>query len=160
LPLSPITNVNGTFAAVLDQLNAEYDIGSPITRNQPNSKSDKYIDSLLKSLIDDVCIYYKKKEDIEEEYRTDPNENMEFELEHIPIRAVPVSFDPADPCYRTIRKVDIVNERGFNSGIFGWCFVCRGTANLYCKDTRVSICTLECKLKHLEDLGIIIDKSS
>jgi len=150
-PLSPSHQVNGTFAAVLDQMNADFEIGSPIARKAPNEKLDKYLDSLLKNLVDDVCIFHKKREELEREYKKDQNK---FELEHIPQRSVPFSFDPADPHYRALTKVELTNERGNSAGIFGWCFVCRGTANLYCKETRIPVCTIDCKLKHLEDLGI------
>ena len=31
------------------------------------------------------------------------------------------------------------------AGKFGWCIMCRGQANLYCKDTRHPVCSFECK---------------
>lgn len=33
-----------------------------------------------------------------------------------------------------------------------WCFICRNTANNFCKDTRVPICSGACKMTHLEEL--------
>lgn len=33
--------------------------------------------------------------------------------------------------------------------------MCRNTANVYCKDTKVPICSVYCKMKHLDDLDAI-----
>ena len=35
------------------------------------------------------------------------------------------------------------------------CFHCRNPAELYCKDTRVPICSVECKMKHLDEIDEI-----
>ena len=48
--------------------------------------------------------------------------------------------------------VDITNEIGVPAGKFGWCIMCRGPANLYCKDTRYPVCAFECKEKLLRML--------
>lgn len=34
--------------------------------------------------------------------------------------------------------------------MFGWCSVCRRTAEYYCKESRIAICGLNCKLRNLE----------
>ena len=34
--------------------------------------------------------------------------------------------------------------------MFGWCAVCRKTAELYCKETRIPICSVKCKMANLE----------
>lgn len=39
------------------------------------------------------------------------------------------------------------NEKNLSAGIFGWCQMCRESANYYCKEKRSSICSVECKLK-------------
>jgi brefeldin A-inhibited guanine nucleotide-exchange protein len=52
-------------------------------------------------------------------------------------------------------QVDIKNEHGITAGKFGWCIVCRGQANLYCKDTRHPVCSYECKQKHMNLLDCI-----
>ena len=49
-------------------------------------------------------------------------------------------------------QTELVNELGIASGIFGWCYLCRKTANYYCKEKRIPICSYECKLKNLENL--------
>jgi len=144
--------VNSTFAAVLDQMNMDYvDIGSPTMKDGP---VERYIGSCLRHLVDDVCIYNQKKVEVETDLKEDPeNDNLKFELEHIPLRSVPASsLDPNDGNYRVTYAADLENERGNPAGLFGWCFMCRLSANLYCKDTRVPVCSVDCKLKHAEEL--------
>jgi brefeldin A-inhibited guanine nucleotide-exchange protein len=56
--------------------------------------------------------------------------------------------------YSTYAKLSnpcVENERGFISGNFGWCFICRNKADFYCKESRYPICSLECKLKLYEE---------
>ncbi|CAD8200740.1 unnamed protein product [Paramecium pentaurelia] len=45
---------------------------------------------------------------------------------------------------------DIQNERNQPAGYFGYCIMCRKSANLYCKDHRVPICSFICKKQHQE----------
>ncbi len=45
----------------------------------------------------------------------------------------------------------IKNEKGFESGNFGWCVSCRAAAEFYCKATRLPVCSLSCKLKLTEE---------
>jgi brefeldin A-inhibited guanine nucleotide-exchange protein len=45
----------------------------------------------------------------------------------------------------------IVNEKGEQAGAFGWCAVTRKPANFYCKEKRVPISSIECKLKLAEE---------
>lgn len=51
--------------------------------------------------------------------------------------------------------MQIENENKEISGKFGWCFVCRRQANLYCKDTRVPLCSVDCKKRHLDELSLV-----
>ena len=51
--------------------------------------------------------------------------------------------------------VEIKNEMDIPAGKFGWCIMCRGQANLYCKDTRHPVCSFECKQKHMNLLDSI-----
>ena len=47
---------------------------------------------------------------------------------------------------------EIKNEKNIIAGLFGWCTICRKTANFYCKEKRVPICSYECKLKNFDNL--------
>lgn len=42
-------------------------------------------------------------------------------------------------------KFPLFNEQSASAGIFGWCFMCRNSAEFYCKDNRVPICGKKCK---------------
>ena len=70
----------------------------------------------------------------------------------IPIRSVPYILNPDDPYYRKLRVVYIHNEAGVLRSKFGWCVICRNTADLYCKDTRDPICSKRCKDLHLKNI--------
>lgn len=45
------------------------------------------------------------------------------------------------------------NELDIEAGRFGWCIVCRGSANLFCKDTKHPVCNADCKKKHLVEVN-------
>lgn len=110
-------------------------------------------------MVDDVCIYNEKVDEKKREYESKDEkekENLPHELENIPLRTVPLKFNPDDPKYRVARPVKLENEIGEPAGLLGWCFVCRGPANLFCKDTRIPICSVECKLQHLEELSKLL----
>ena len=48
-------------------------------------------------------------------------------------------------------KSELLNEQGHSAGIFGWCAVTRKAANYFCKEKRVPIHSIECKLKLAEE---------
>ena len=113
----------------------------------------------MQHIIDDVCIYNEKINIIKARAEAHPNENSDAdirfqeELNNVPLRCVPIVLNPDDARYRNLVKVNLMNEKGNQADVFGWCFICRGPAKLYCKDTRIPICSLECKKRHLEELG-------
>lgn len=122
-----------------------------------------YMNNVLINTIDNVCMYEEKiktienrfqelldKKEIDEKKR---DEDKKKEIDLIPLRSVPLICDTDDLKYKKIVSVNIENENSVISGKFGWCFVCRKTANVYCKETRVPVCNAECKKKHLEELG-------
>jgi len=49
------------------------------------------------------------------------------------------------------KPVELWNERGNPAGMFGWCFICRDSADFYCKDTRYPVCSFICKKRIVED---------
>jgi brefeldin A-inhibited guanine nucleotide-exchange protein len=49
------------------------------------------------------------------------------------------------------KTVSIKNEINEENGIFGWCCVCRKSANYFCKITLSPICSIRCKSILLED---------
>ena len=52
-------------------------------------------------------------------------------------------------------KCKVVNERMELCGTIGWCIVCRKAAERYCCETRVPICSTNCKQKHLEEIKLV-----
>lgn len=71
----------------------------------------------------------------------------------VPRLLVPPSLDPDDKQYQTEIEVQVKNEEGHLNGRFGWCVVSRKPANYYCKESRLPVHDLECKLKYLEIEG-------
>ena len=80
---------------------------------------------------------------------------MKTELANIPLRSVPLRVKKEETKIKKHPSVDIRNEHDIPSGKFGWCIVCRNSANLYCKDTRHPVCSIECKQKHMNLLDSI-----
>ena len=70
--------------------------------------------------------------------------------DYVPLRLVPMNEKIAltDSKRLKIVKVSIKNENNYPAGVFGWCFVCRKTADKYCKLMRVPVCSLDCKIEH------------
>lgn len=153
-PMSPENPVNTTFAGVLEQLNIDFGDQKLSPTILRDSSTEKYLFHYIKNLVDDVCIHDQKVEDFKKEHERDSPELINERVSQIPLRSVPMSFDPNDPQYRMIQRVKIENEKGRTAGLFGWCFICREPADYYCKDTRVPVCSIDCKLRHQDELGI------
>ena len=41
------------------------------------------------------------------------------------------------------------NEAGLEAGRYGWCSVCRNSADMFCGDTKHPVCSVECQKKHI-----------
>ena len=111
------------------------------------------------------------EKDTDQEERAQLEQLMNSELENIQISAVPPQKASSTKRVSSLQsddisqgnlslkskkinppQVDITNELGIPAGKFGWCIMCRGPANLYCKDTRYPVCAFECKEKLLRML--------
>jgi brefeldin A-inhibited guanine nucleotide-exchange protein len=73
---------------------------------------------------------------------------LQEEIMKIPLNPIPYSKSDCP-------DVKIQNELGIEAGRYGWCMVCRNSANLYCKDTRHPVCSQDCKKKHLTDANAL-----
>jgi hypothetical protein len=82
---------------------------------------EKYVFRVVQNMVDDVCLYYAKKDSILKKFdgKQDP-ENMKLELDNIPVRAVPLVLNPDDPKYRALIRAPVENEKGTPAGYFGW----------------------------------------
>ncbi len=66
------------------------------------------------------------------------------------------------PLYRKLSNIKLLNEYNYESGRFGWCYICRKKADYYCKDIKVPICSYKCKeiLNQEENKMTIIQKKN
>jgi hypothetical protein len=80
---------------------------------------------------------------------------MKAELENLQLRSVPLKVKKEEVKSKKQPPIEILNEQKIVCGKFGWCIVCRNSANLYCKDTRHPVCSFECKQKHINLLDNI-----
>ena len=78
---------------------------------------------------------------------TSSENQVKNELKNIPLNPVPKG---RKDCPET---PDLFNELNIEAGQFGWCIVCRNTANLFCKDTKHPVCSVECKMKHQVEIA-------
>ncbi|EGR34878.1 sec7 domain protein [Ichthyophthirius multifiliis] len=138
---------------ILTKLTSNQNLPQPKIHEYPlNFSSDhlnvqigEYCQQQILNIVDQVCIFNKRKEIADKQ-----NQNI-----HIPYLSVPPLNQENDPVYQEIVKAGIQNETNQISGKFGWCFICRKTAHNYCKDTRVSICSKECKNIHIQQINKI-----
>lgn len=118
---------------------------------------ERYMYRCVKNLVDDVCLYFGKADAISKQCNKATGEekkSLELCLKSLPLKSVPMTLESDDKRYRMLIKVGLENEIGEQAGYFGWCIMCRGPANLYCKDNRVPVCSFECKNLHQIELSI------
>ena len=96
----------------------------------------KFLSGKLCNMVDDVCLF-------EERSKVNPD---------CPLRSVPLVLNPNDPHYRKITQVESKNENNAPAGKFGWCVVCRSSADLYCKESRDPVCSIQCKKVHSKNI--------
>lgn len=106
---------------------------------------DAMLKTMVKHVVDDVVLHTAKVAKAPE-------------VDH-PLRTVPAVLNPEDPLYKTISVAEAENEDNVAAGKFGWCANCRRAADLYCKDTRMPVCSAECKdaqLKLIEKVNTLL----
>jgi hypothetical protein len=93
-------------------------------------------------MVDYVALNDARTSEVKKQSIEDSEEALKDKLSKIPVNPVPSGKKdcPDTPSLK--------NELGFEAGQFGWCIVCRNTANLFCKDTKHPVCSSECKIKH------------
>lgn len=116
----------------------------------PMITEDYCVSMLQKSitlLVDQADIYLEKCKKLR---KTLPSKisDEEFEKEvalNIPLFSVPRLDEKNLSQYSKTFKVNLVNEKAASGGLFGWCYICRETADFYCKETRLPVCGKKCK---------------
>ena len=116
------------------------------------SPVEDLVSRILKNATDMVCIYDTKSFSYNNEVNNQTLINSDYVFpavsDIIPLSTAPPNSDFfSDKRYRHCFPVMIYNEKNELSGLFGWCFNCRRQADFYCKDTRVPVCSYECKKK-------------
>lgn len=130
-------------------LSADFYDRVPDERNDQDSGSDigdrleAIVDKHLTFMVDQTELYLARIDALKTIYSSSVEINLASQS--VPLMVVPKVSEASANHYKKAIKVDVANEKGFKSGIFGWCFMCRMKADFYCKDTRVSICGLGCK---------------
>ncbi|CAK70017.1 unnamed protein product (macronuclear) [Paramecium tetraurelia] len=107
--------------------------------------AEQYMKSLMTSMVDEVQIYYERCQ-IYEKQLEDSNKSkvIDITLHEPSLRNVTMDNNQI--------QINIINELNIKNGKFGWCTVCRRQASQYCKDTKVPICSKECKFIHLNQM--------
>ncbi|EAR83565.3 Sec7 domain protein (macronuclear) [Tetrahymena thermophila SB210] len=128
-----------------------------IDEDQQKQIISNYVSKVVTNLVDDVCIYEDKIKKIQRKYMNQPENEVQkqAEINLIPRKSVPNMQDVDTPQYKKTTIASIKNEKEIDAGKFGWCFVCRNEASNFCKDTRVPICSKECKKQHMEEVARI-----
>ena len=90
---------------------------------------DLFVCRTVKNMVDTICYRVAKRE---------------LTINVIPLVPKKDSDFYKNP-FRAIKPPEIYNEYGYQSGFFGWCNICRKTANHYCIEHRIPICSYICK---------------
>lgn len=136
---------------------------------------DNMLQKVLTSLVDDVCVVYEKEihlNNLKKEVYNYGTEEIKLELlgffkqyanctKNINdkinlLKSTPHSLDYWQLNSEYYERLFLANpkaknEKGQESGNYGWCYICRNKADLYCKTTRLPVCSLSCKLKIAEE---------
>ena len=97
--------------------------------NNNYSIIDIFISRYTKILIDQICLNSEMKK------------NYDFYL-------IPKNEDDfKKPEFRFLNSFKTFNEKNIENGFFGWCYVCRKSANYYDRNLKLPICSYFCKEK-------------
>ena len=136
---------------------------------------DSMIQKILTSVIDDICFINDKENhliSLNEEVNKYGNEEVKenfcelFNLissnqlneieKKIILSSAPKTIEYIKNYPEFFQHLNLCNphtknEKGFSSGNYGWCYICRNTADFYCRNTRLPVCSLDCKLKIFQE---------
>lgn len=106
-------------------------------------------------LVDQADLYLEKSKKLRQSLPPSTSD-ADFEKKvaaTIPIFSVPRLDEKNLNLYSKTFKVSLINEKAATAGLFGWCYICRGTADFYCKDSRLPVCGKKCKENLLQFLS-------
>ena len=143
-------NSMGSLSKTFSEQNTESD-----TMVSDEKSLRDYIQKTAVYLVDQAAIYHERAEAVKRGMKRQ-GESLELVIQKcVPIHTVP-PLEGADPkLYSKAVKVNLLNEINVPAGTFGWCFICRDTAEFYCKDRRLPVCSKSCKEKLGSTLGTL-----
>lgn len=121
----------------------EFNYNAPQTESKEGQEEvDSFVQQSMLSYMTDCAEIYHD--------RVSKASDKGVDITLVPERVVPQVLDPSDPQYLNEIEIECSNEQGEKAGRFGWCITCRKTANYYCKDSRLPICSPECKVAYIK----------
>lgn len=116
----------------------------PLPMDDPETEDNEIVAKQMTFIVDQAELFHARVAKLQQ---SDINLDDQNTIESlVPIFVLPIAGENTTQIYRTAIKVDIVNEKSHRAGIYGWCYECRKTADFYCRDTRVPVCSKECKI--------------
>ncbi len=106
-------------------------------KNKNYNPIDLLVCRTVKIIVDTIC-YREKVNNYNDTYNED---NSAIITPLIPRK----ESDFYKMTFRYVKSPDISNEYVYQSGFFGWCYICRKTASYYCINHFLPICGFACK---------------
>jgi hypothetical protein len=107
----------------------------------------------MRYLVDQTELYLERLNTLKINYKKSEKEFDEKVKGRLALSTVPAVSGSESGSNEAVIKVQLKNEKGELNGTFGWCIVCRQSADYFCKQTKLPICSLKCKNGNLELLG-------
>ena len=124
------------------------------------AQRDEYVYSIVQNLVDNVCLHDARVKAVKREFKNnkaaaaegeeeakEDGEDAELQARVAGLSLNPVHQRPDEPA----PNVEVMNEVSLPAGRFGWCIVCRNTANMVDAETQHPVCSNECQKKHIVD---------
>jgi len=108
-------------------------------------------------LVDNVCLHEARVSALRREHQNQASASTEEikateedDKQDLRERIANLSLNPAlQRADEPAPNVELMNEVNLPVGRFGWCIVCRNTANLVDAGTQHPVCSNECQKKHI-----------
>ena len=143
--------------------NNPFDEESP-KRPLMSTKSIDYVEEYnvknLEFVVDQADIYLTKLATLlsNRSLRKSAVDSVDSVTSSIPLFTIPPQNETSLEIYSKVVKIELTNENFVVCGTFGWCFMCRSSANFFCKDSRKPVCGKSCKEELLKFLGEVDKK--
>lgn len=130
----------------IDDKNSSSSVSNFFGKDTSDESLERYIGNVMTYMKDQVEIYFARTAKLRQGFKKSEEEFAELAGKCIPVQLVPPTAELANsPLYSRVISVEIPNEMGERSGLYGWCFICRKAAEYYCKDNKLPVCSKICK---------------